>query len=385
MFTVLGGKTDAAGLPALAEAVSQLRESACITVSHPNWEGQLFFEAGRLVSASLVTREGVSAVEALLQAVPDASFTFQRAITSEARPAAVIVDPDPRPTRPADWTRADPPPLRRVAHDLPASRNLLLERDANGMSAWRARDLLLERDANGLFAWQARNLARRVERASRHRGAVASVVLVALAGLLLALRPISAPRASPSDGAPVDGSGLLRDGWPNDPQGPAWLSDGGYQVTTRRPGQFVALGAPQPDVLSDVTVSATFHKVSGPSGSAYGIIVRDQGPGPRDGANQDGRFYLLAVNDRREAGVFRRESDRWIDLLPWRAADAVRSGNQSNALTASAVGDRLSLAVNGIEVAASQSDPTLGPGHVGIFVGGDNTQISLERFTINNP
>jgi len=62
--------------------------------------------------------------------------------------------------------------------------------------------------------------------------------------------------------------------------------------------------------LRDVLVTATFHKADGPPGGGYGIIVRDQGPGSRDGLNQGGHYYVLEVGDSGEVGIWRRDEDQ---------------------------------------------------------------------------
>ena len=172
--------------------------------------------------------------------------------------------------------------------------------------------------------------------------------------------------------------------WPNDPQGTAWLSDGIYQVATRRAGQFVTISAPVADVPPNVIVSATLHKLGGPAGGGYGIIVRDQGPAAQDGVSQAGRYYVLEVGDKGEVGIWRRETDHWVDLQPWQRSDAVKPGNASNELTVRAIGNTLSLMVNGIEV-ASRTDAAYASGRIGLFVGGDGNQVALDHFVVQTP
>jgi hypothetical protein len=172
--------------------------------------------------------------------------------------------------------------------------------------------------------------------------------------------------------------------WPDDPEGTAWVAGGTYYLYARQPGRFVAIRAPIPESLRDVVVRARFRKIGGPPGGGYGIIVRDQGPGPRDGINQGGRYYVLEVDDRGEVGIWRRELDRWITLLPWTPSDAVRLGGAPNELTVQATGERLSFWVNGIEV-VSQANVVLPEGAVGIFVGGDLNGVVLDRFTVQVP
>jgi hypothetical protein len=173
-------------------------------------------------------------------------------------------------------------------------------------------------------------------------------------------------------------------GWTNDSNGPATFSSGSYRLNARLPGQFVALGTPITDTLRDVVVGANFRKLSGPAGGGFGLIVRDQGPEPRDGVSQGGRYYVLEVGDKGEIGMWRRESDRWVDLLPWQHSDAVRTGTESNQIVARAVGDQLSLEVNGTQV-GSVIDSTLAAGRIGLFVGGDQNQVSIDHLWVQAP
>ena len=175
-----------------------------------------------------------------------------------------------------------------------------------------------------------------------------------------------------------------RHGWPNDPIATAWIADGGYRLFAREPGRFVAVGAPIAKVLGDVVVSGTFRKLGGPPGGGYGLIVRDQGPGSRDGINQGGRYYVLEVGDRGELGIWRREEDHWVDLIPWTPSDVVRPGGTANELMVQAVGQQLTFLVNGIRV-ASEVDAVLGEGAVGIFAGGDFNDVAVDRFVVRVP
>jgi hypothetical protein len=172
--------------------------------------------------------------------------------------------------------------------------------------------------------------------------------------------------------------------WPNDPAGTAWSAGDGYHLSARRPGRFVALGVPVEAPPGDVAVTAAFRKVGGPPGGGYGLILRDQGPGPRDGVSQEGRYYVLEASDVGQVGVWRREGDRWVDLLPWTQSEAVRPAGAPNELTVQAVGPRITFLVNG-SVVASLNDPILSGGAVGVFVGGDLNEVALDRLVVQVP
>jgi hypothetical protein len=173
-------------------------------------------------------------------------------------------------------------------------------------------------------------------------------------------------------------------GWPDNPQSTAWWAEASYHFFAREPGRFVALRAPIPGPLRDVAVSASFRKTGGPAGGGYGLILRDQGLGLGDGVDQGGRYYVLEAGDRGEVGVWRREGDHWVDLLPWAPSEAVhQGGGATNFLTARAIAESLTFLVNDRQV-ASLTDPGLSQGAVGVFVGGDGNQVTLERFIVQD-
>jgi hypothetical protein len=220
--------------------------------------------------------------------------------------------------------------------------------------------------------------------ASAHTAAVQSRALAAPQDIASA----PAAGAQPAAGPPAAARTILSEqftaraaSWPHDPQSVAWFAEGAYNLFARFPSNFVAIGAPITTSLRDVVVSGTFRKTGGPSGGGYGLIVRDQGPGSRDGLAQGGRYYVLEASDRGDVGIWRREENRWVDLLPWTPSDAVQKGDAVNQLTARAIGERLSLLVNGIEV-ATLVDSTLREGAVGVFVGGDLNEVAIEQFRV---
>jgi hypothetical protein len=173
-------------------------------------------------------------------------------------------------------------------------------------------------------------------------------------------------------------------GWPSNPDSTAWIADGVYHLFAREANRFVSIWAPGLRAFGDVEVSGRFHKSGGPPGGGYGLIVRDQGPDPRDGLNQGGRYYVLEVGEGRQWGAWRRETDHWVDLQPFTPSDVVRPPPESNDLTVRAIGSHLIFIVNGVQI-ADIVDPTLASGKVGIYVAGDGNMVDAERFTVSAP
>ncbi len=170
-------------------------------------------------------------------------------------------------------------------------------------------------------------------------------------------------------------------GWPDDPLRDARRIENGYHLPAPRDNQFVAIGAPVGSALRDVLVGATFRKLGGPAGGTCGLLLRDRGPGPRDGRNQSGRYYVAQVDDQGAVCIWRRDQDRWIELVPWTRCEAVQPGESANDLSFEVVGGRLSLMVNG-RAAATTSDAILDRGGVGLFVAGNGNDLLVDRFVV---
>ncbi|MDQ6670374.1 MAG: DUF4388 domain-containing protein [Chloroflexota bacterium] len=172
-------------------------------------------------------------------------------------------------------------------------------------------------------------------------------------------------------------------GWLDNPPYAMW-SDGAYRLRAAQVAHFVAVSAPILAPLSDVVVSATLRKTGGPPGGGYGLVVRTQSPDSLNGVNQDARAYVFEAGDRGEFGIWRRDGDHWVDLVPWTRSESVRPGGSPNDVEVRAVGDQLTFSVNGAELAAIQDD-RLASGGVGVFVGGDYNEVALDRFVAQVP
>ncbi len=208
--------------------------------------------------------------------------------------------------------------------------------------------------------------------------------------------PIPPPTAAPTvvrpTATPVGARVLLSQtfaapvaGWRNEPAGPAWFANGAYRLFARDPGRFVATGVPLAERLGDAKITAQFHKLGGPAGGGYGLIVRDQGKlVDRDGRNQNGQYLVVEVGDRGDVGIWQREQTRWIDILPWTHAEAVRLDRDSNEIVVTMHGPSLHFEVNGSGIADMSIDQLPPSGNVGVFAGGDLNEVALERLRIES-
>jgi len=174
-------------------------------------------------------------------------------------------------------------------------------------------------------------------------------------------------------------------GWPHAPDGNAWFTNGRYEIAAREPGRFVAIEAPLGGSVGDVVLSGRFRKMGGPSGGGYGFVVRSQAAGRLDGENQAGKYIVAEVSDRGDIGIWQRDETRWIDILPWTQTSAVHQGLETNELLLATQGNGLRFVVNGVEVANDTYTAIPAEGGVGVFVGGDLNQVSLEWLIVEAP
>src|SRR5439155_14042559 len=86
--------------------------------------------------------------------------------------------------------------------------------------------------------------------------------------------------------------------WPDDHAGVATPVEGGGFRLRSHDARFMSVGAPLAQPLRDVVVGATFRRMGGASGGAYGLVIR---------RTQAGRYYLAQIRDSGEVAIWRRE------------------------------------------------------------------------------
>jgi hypothetical protein len=171
-------------------------------------------------------------------------------------------------------------------------------------------------------------------------------------------------------------------GWANDPRTGVRLVPAGYRLTPPIDNQVLVIGAPVESSLRDVLIGATFRKLGNASGGVFGLFLRDNGPGPRDGRNQGGHYYVAQVDDRGEVGIWRREREGWVELAPWTPSASLRPAPASNDVSFEVVGGRLTFIVNGTP-AASAHDTVLDHGGVGLIAAGIGNDVLVERYVVH--
>jgi hypothetical protein len=76
-MTELSGTLAGVGMPAIVRFLTALKKTGCLSIIQDDWRGQIFFDSGQVVGATFGSRHGLSALDALVQALPDATFAFE--------------------------------------------------------------------------------------------------------------------------------------------------------------------------------------------------------------------------------------------------------------------------------------------------------------------
>ncbi|MDQ6670808.1 MAG: DUF4388 domain-containing protein, partial [Chloroflexota bacterium] len=91
-MTELSGTLAGVGLPAIVRFLSGLKKTGCLRVIDGEWHGEIVFEAGQVTDVSFGSRSGLDALDALVQVLPSASFSFD---TSPRASTASAIEPSP--------------------------------------------------------------------------------------------------------------------------------------------------------------------------------------------------------------------------------------------------------------------------------------------------
>jgi hypothetical protein len=367
---ILRGSLENFGLVLIALLSADLKATSWLRLTGNRLSAELALQDGRVVWAACGTKRGLSALDAVVLALDDATFQFEVGPAPLEQNLGLTVGELLTHLLSLGAARA----VRRRSAGLAGLARTRVVIGTGALVALGVAVLLIFSPVSSRLAELAA--------AGMHAQQLASAPLVdpppELSASTQALAGQPATRAQPA----ID----LRfasqsQGWPIKPPFATW-SDGAYRLVARSTAQFVAVEAPVQPAQDNVVINATFRKTGGPPGGGYGIIVRHQTGEPLEGSFQGGQYYVLEATDHGQVGVWRRDDDRWVDLLSWTHADAVQTGGAANELGVRTIGQTLVFVVNGVEV-TRQTDAALpSSGGVGIFVGGDGNEVAVDRFTL---
>jgi hypothetical protein len=131
--------------------------------------------------------------------------------------------------------------------------------------------------------------------------------------------------------------------------------------------------------FNNVVIKVYGQKITGGEDMQYGIICRH--------ADTD-NWYALVISADGYAAIRKRTRGGILETITaWVQVPAINTGNDTNALQAECIGDRLSLFVNG-ELAVETFDAEISSGDAGLLAGTfsePQTEVLFTNFVVHEP
>jgi hypothetical protein len=184
---------------------------------------------------------------------------------------------------------------------------------------------------------------------------------------------------APSDLLMEDDFGSDDSGWEEGDYSGGSVGYGrGYYYVSAEPDSFMWGVAYRS--FDDVVIDVDATQVSAPSNdnNGYGVCCREQG---------DGDGYYLFISGDGMYSIFRGVEGSTESLVEWASSSAIRQGDATNHIRAICDGSRLTLVVNGEEL-ASTTDSLYSEGDVGLAAASfesDPTEIHFDSFVVREP
>ena len=197
-------------------------------------------------------------------------------------------------------------------------------------------------------------------------------LLIVLGGVDVALRALETRAVTPTPTLNV----LLRQDFTNND--PAWptsednqaqrgLAEGRYYLIARQPQSLISQVIP--GRYDNVVIEVEAGQTDGPSGGAYGLIVRQ-----RDSSN----FYYVGLTSQGSYSFARLVSGQWQQIIPWTPSAAILKLGYLNRLRVEAQGKQFKVIVNG-QVLATVEDATFDSGSAALFAASfDQGQVRVD-------
>ena len=168
-----------------------------------------------------------------------------------------------------------------------------------------------------------------------------------------------------------------KSGWPTttDELGSNSYQKGEYLFTVTPPKKIVWVNGG--DILTDSEMNINARVVKTSKMGGYGLLCR---------LNKDQEFYGFEVTEDGYYTIWKRIKGEYVFLQYWAQSDLV-SGSKSMKITASCIGDQLSLAVDG-KLLAKVTDTSLSSGNPGMFVetyDNGGFTIAFDNYDVSKP
>ncbi len=129
--------------------------------------------------------------------------------------------------------------------------------------------------------------------------------------------------------------------------------------------------------ISDFHASVDVQQMSGIRNAETGIVFRYVDPD---------NYYVFEISENK-FGLFEKYTGSWKTLMSWESTSAIQL-NASNRLAVQAQGSRITLLINGIQIAATD-DNQFSKGKVGLAIGlenaGDQAVFEFDNLAVRTP
>jgi hypothetical protein len=134
--------------------------------------------------------------------------------------------------------------------------------------------------------------------------------------------------------------------------------------------------------FTDLIIDVDAAQLSGPAdnNTAYGVYCRRTGENNSDA-------YAFFVSGDGYYSIIKITSGSFASLVDWTSSDVINQGDASNHLTASCIGDHLTLSVNGTEVADTY-DSSYTSGDISLAAGSMETtgiEAQFDNLVVTEP
>jgi S1-C subfamily serine protease len=189
---------------------------------------------------------------------------------------------------------------------------------------------------------------------------------------------VETPKEAPSGGGTLfeDDFSSENTGWEvfSDKDGSAGYNNGAYKIDIASTNM-VRWGVSKADFVDTISeITATVDKPTGEGD--FGVICR---------YTDEENFYALEISEDGYAAIWKLKKGAVETLVDWQYFGEP-TGDTSN-ITASCIGDELSIALDGVEV-ASAVDPDFQSGAIGLIAGTNNVEnlsVSFDDLVIKSP
>jgi hypothetical protein len=171
-----------------------------------------------------------------------------------------------------------------------------------------------------------------------------------------------------NQGEPVPGDLLYSEDFSSSKSGWTYTSDeyfkksfknGVYHLTVVPADYWNWVSGPSRLNFTDFILEVEITKEAGPDDNVFGLMVRKV---------DAGNYYAFLLSSDGYYQIAKKENNTWSYVSEWARSSDIKTGNSTNLIKVTAMGDKLALYANGAKL-ADYNDSSLAYGGVGLYAG----------------